>query len=155
MELTVHRAETTGQLDMVRQLLKEYWAQFGFTPCFQGFADEVAQLPGAYAPPDGLLAFATAGVDAAGCIAFRPVDLNRCEMKRLYVRPDFRGYGVGRVLIDKAVQEARAAGYREIVADTLPVMHTALALYERYGFERTEPYSPDPTPDAIFIRLRI
>lgn len=139
----------------VRTMLLEYWDSFGFTPCFQNFGDEVASLPGAYAPPGGRLALATVNGEPAGCIALRRVDEIRAEAKRLYVRPAFRGTGLGRTLLEWVMNEARAAGYREIVGDTMPVMRDALALYDRMGFKRAEPYSEHPTEGAIFIRIEL
>jgi putative acetyltransferase len=133
----IRPVETAEALDAVRTLLEEYWNSFGFTPCFQNFGDELAGLPGAYAPPAGRLALATVGGDPAGCIALRRVDRDHAEAKRLYVRPAFRGHGLGRALMEWAMAEARVAGYREIVGDTMPVMRDALALYDRMGFERT------------------
>src|SRR5580698_4262155 len=128
--------ETAEALAAVRILLEEYWDSFGFTPCFQNFGEELAGLPGAYAPPGGRLALATVDGQPAGCIALRRVDRDRAEAKRLYVRPAFRGLGLGRALMEWVMVEARAADYREIVGDTMPVMRDALALYERIGFER-------------------
>jgi putative acetyltransferase len=142
-------------LAMVRQLFEEYWQSFGFTPCFQNFAAEVAGLPGDYAPPAGRLALAIDGGDPAGCIALRPVDPWRAEAKRLYVRPAFRGQGAGLALLQWAIREARTAGYREMVGDTMPVMQRALAIYARLGFEQTGPYAPDPTLGAIYLRLAL
>ena len=139
----------------VRTMLLEYWDSFGFTPCFQNFGDEVASLPGAYAPPGGRLALATVNGEPAGCIALRRVDEIRAEAKRLYVRPAFRGTGLGRALLEWVMTEARAAGYREIVGDTMPVMRDAFALYDRMGFKRAEPYSEHPTEGAIFIRIEL
>ena len=147
--------ETPGQLERVRELFQEYWTSFGFTPCFQGFGDELAGLPGAYAPPGGRLALANIEGESAGCVALKRIDAERCEVKRLYVRSAFRGRGVGRALLTWIIAEARAAGYREIVGDTMPVMDRAIEMYDRMGFERTAPYSPDATPGAIFIRLRL
>jgi|SRR5271157_1866112 len=143
------------QLAQVRSLFEEYWASFGFTPCFQNFGDEVAALPGPYAPPDGRLALATLQGEPAGCAALKRFDDARCEAKRLYVRPQFRGCGLGRALLDWVVGEARAAGYRELLGDTMPIMRQALDMYRRMGFELTGPYAPDPTPGAIFLRLRL
>src|SRR5262249_44523057 len=148
-------AVTSDSLDQVRCLFEEYWASFGFTPCFQSFGDEVATLPGAYAPPDGRLALALHQGEPAGCAAFRRFDSDRCEAKRLYVCPQFRGLGIGRALLKWIIAEARAAGYREIVGDTMPVMERALEMYARAGFDRTEPYSSSPTPGAIFLRMRL
>ncbi len=139
----------------VRTMLLEYWDSFGFTPSFQNFGDEVASLPGAYAPPGGRLALAIVNGEPGGCIALRRVDERRGEAKRLYVRPAFRGSGLGRALLEWAMNEARAIGYREIVGDTMPTMHEALALYDRMGFKRAEPYSEHPTEGAIFIRIEL
>lgn len=142
-------AEGTETLAVVRKLLEEYWNSFGFTPCFQNFAEELAGLPGAYAPPLGRLA--VAWVDGAepgqpaGCIALRPLDARRGEAKRLFVRPEFRGLGIGRALVEWLIAEARVAGYGELVGDSLPVMGEALALYDRVGFERSS--RPDGTID--------
>jgi putative acetyltransferase len=146
-------AATPEQLAIVRQLFEEYWQSFGFTPCFQNFAAEVAALPGYYAPPDGRLALASSGADPMGCIALRRLDTFRAEAKRLYVRPQFRGGGAGLALLQWVIAEARAAGYREMLGDTMPVMQRALAMYARLGFEQTGPYSPDATPGAIYLRL--
>jgi carbonic anhydrase len=139
----------------VRRLFEEYWASFGFTPCFQNFGDELIGLPGDYSPPGGRLALAFVNGEAAGCVALRRWDEQRCEAKRLYVRPACRGRGIGRALLEWLVAEARAAGYREMLGDTMPVMERALAMYEGFGFERTAPYAADPTPGAIFLRFRL
>ncbi len=140
---------------MVRQLFEEYWQSFGFTPCFQNFAAELATLPGDYSPPGGRLAVVFVDGQAAGCVALRRWDEERCEAKRLYVRQAFRGRGIGRALVEWVVAEARAAGYREMLGDTMPVMERALAMYEAFGFERTTPYAAGATPGAIFLRLRL
>ena len=144
---------SSPDMETVRELFQEYWDSFGFTPCFQGFGDELAALPGAYSPPDGRLAVALVDGLPAGCVALRRVDEHRCEAKRLYVRPAFRGRGVGRELLNWLVAEARAAGYREMVGDTMPVMQQALEMYDRAGFQRTGPYSDHPTAGAIYLRL--
>ncbi len=140
---------------MVRALFEEYWQSFGFTPCFQGFDQELAGLPGDYAPPGGRLALARIAGEPAGCVALRRFDEQRCEAKRLYVRPAFRGAGLGRELLRWVIGEARAAGYSEMVGDTMPVMTQALDMYDRAGFERTGPYSQKATPGAIYLRLKL
>lgn len=144
--------ESSEALATVKTLLEEYWSSFGFTPCFQNFGEELARLPGAYAPPGGRLALAMIGGQPAGCVALRRVDDKRAEAKRLYVRAGFRGHGVGRALLEWVMAEARGQGYSEVVGDTMPVMREALALYDRLGFERGEPYSAEPTEGAIFVR---
>jgi GNAT superfamily N-acetyltransferase len=146
---------TGEQLAQVRALFEEYWRSFGFTPCFQNFSGELAALPGDYVPPGGRLALALVEAQPAGCAALRRLDGDRCEFKRLFVRSQFRGLGLGRQLLAWVIAEAKAAGYRRLVCDTMPVMADALAMYERAGFERTEPYSDHPTPGAIFLRLAL
>lgn len=131
----IRPVENEESLASVRMLLKEYWDFFGFTPCFQNFGDELAGLPGAYAPPDGRLALATIDGQPAGCAALRRVDDLRAEAKRLYVRPAFRGQGLGRALVGWVMHEARVQGYHEMIGDTMSVMRDALALYDRMGFE--------------------
>ena len=153
--MQIEVAQSADQIDEVRRLFEEYWASFGFTPCFQNFSDELANLPGDYVPPRGVLALATIDGRTAGCAALRAFDSERAEMKRLYTRPDFRGRGLGLALLEWVVARARAAGYREIVADTMPVMTRALEMYDRFGFQRCEPYSEHPTPGAIYLRLRL
>ena len=153
--MRIQAATSLQDLGAVRELFDEYWRSFGFTPCFQGFAEEVANLPGKYVPPSGRLALAIEDAGVAGCVALRPVDDTRAEMKRLYVRPAFRGRGIGAALLEYVIQEARSAGYVEIVADTMPVMADALDLYKQRGFELTGPYTDEPTPGAVYIRLRL
>jgi GNAT superfamily N-acetyltransferase len=153
--MQIVRVESASQLAQVRELFEEYWASFGFTPCFQNFGAEVAGLPGDYAPPGGRLALAMIEGQSAGCVALRQFDAGRCEAKRLFVRPQFRNQGGGGQLLDWVIAEARAAGYREMVGDTMPAMEKALEMYDRLGFERTEPYSDHPTPGAIYLRLKL
>jgi carbonic anhydrase len=148
-------AETREQIEEVRRLFGEYWNSFGFIPCFQNFGEEVEHLPGAYAAPDGRLALAMVDGTASGCIALRRFDEQRAEAKRLYVRPEFRRLGVGRTLMEWVIAEARRAGYRELVGDTMPVMTTALEMYDRMGFERIDAYSGLPTPGAVYLRLTL
>jgi GNAT superfamily N-acetyltransferase len=144
---------TAEQLTQVRALFEEYWQSFGFTPCFQNFAGELSALPGDYVPPAGRLALALVDGQPAGCAALRRFDAERCEFKRLFVRSQFRGMRLGRELLAWIVAEAKTAGYRQLVCDTMPAMADALAMYERAGFERIDPYSDHPTPGAIFLRL--
>ena len=151
--MEIRPVESAANLDEVRRLFEEYWAAFGFTPYFQNFDQELAGLPGAYAPPGGRLGLAWVDDAVAGCVALRRVDAERGEMKRLFVRPAFRGRRLGRALLDWLIADARRAGYRELVCDTLPVMADALAMYQRAGFERTGPYAGVSTPDTIYLRL--
>jgi carbonic anhydrase len=148
-------AVTANQVAQVRELFREYWDSFGFTPCFQNFGDELAALPGDYSPPGGRLGLAVVDGQPAGCAALRRIDAERCEFKRLYVPPPFRGRGLGRHLLAWVIEEAKAAGYRQLFCDTMPMMAEALAMYERAGFARTGPYSAHPTAGAIFLRREL
>jgi len=153
--MTIVRPETPEQWEQVRELFREYWASFDLSPCFQNFGAELGGLPGDYAPPRGTLGLALVNGEAAGCAALRPFDERRAEFKRLFVRPAFRGHGAGRALMEWVIAEARRLGYVEIVADTLPQMSDALAMYDRHGFERTGPYAEVPTPEAIYLRFTL
>ena len=153
--MEIVQAMAPEQVARVRDLFREYWDSFGFTPCFQNFGDELAALPGDYVPPAGRLALATVDGEAAGCAALRRIDAERCEFKRLFVRSRYRGTGVGHQLLAWIVAEAKAAGYRALLCDTMPAMAEALAMYERAGFERTVPYSARPTEGAIFLRREL
>jgi putative acetyltransferase len=151
--MEIQAANSAADIENVRELFEEYWRSFGFSPCFQGFGEEVAGLPGKYAAPGGRLILAIENGKLAGCGALRQVDSRRAEAKRLYVRAEFRGRGLGAALLEYLIEEARAAGYLELVGDTMPEMRDALALYKRRGFELTGPYSENPTPGAVYIRL--
>jgi GNAT superfamily N-acetyltransferase len=140
-------------IEAVRDLWTEYWDSIGLPPDFQGFAEERLALPGAYAPPKGRLLIALVQGKPAGTAALRPLSGPSCEAKRLYVRRRYRGRGIGRALVDRLINEARLAGYEEIYGDTLKSMKSALQLYHQIGFREVAPYSSDPTPGAIFLKL--
>ena len=142
-------------LEEVRVLLREYAASLDFDLCFQGFEQELADLPGKYAPPDGRLWLATCAAGPAGCVAIRKLDEGICEMKRLYVRPSLRGAGVGRLLASTAIAQARDMGYRLMRLDTAPSMTAAIALYRSLGFRQIAPYCHNPLPGALFLELRL
>ncbi len=153
--LTIVDAITVDDVLTVRGLFEEYAASLGVDLCFQGFAEELAGLPGDYAPPRGRLLLALHDGRTAGCVALRPLEPTVCEMKRLYVRPAFRTHGIGRVLIDRIVQAARQAGYRHMRLDTLPSMAAAQALYRRLGFQEIAPYRRNPIEGAVFLELQL
>ncbi|HJZ60276.1 MAG TPA: GNAT family N-acetyltransferase [Gemmataceae bacterium] len=150
--MDIRPATTPDEIPAVRDLFREYAAALGISLCFQHFDEELAGLPGAYAPPTGRLLVAADGPALAGCIALRPLGEGACEMKRLYVRPAYRKTGLGRRLVDRILAEAEAAGYHEIRLDTLPVMADAIRLYRALGFTDTEPYYDNPVPGALFLR---
>ena len=145
------RAATPADIPVVRELFTEYATGLGIDLAFQAFDEERAQLPGRYAPPTGRLFLAWDGDTAAGCIALRGLDEHRCEMKRLYVRPAYRGTGLGRVLAIRAIEEATAIGYASVYLDTLPSMAAAIELYKSLGFVPTEPYCHNSVPGALFL----
>jgi putative acetyltransferase len=140
-----------------RRLFEEYAAGTGIDLCFQNFAEELAGLPGKYAPPKGRLLLANKGADLAGCVALREWEEEGscCEMKRLYVRPGFRGQGIGKLLTAEVIAQARQIGYRSMRLDTLSSMTAAIALYESLGFRRIEAYRYNPEAGAVFMELRL
>jgi carbonic anhydrase len=146
---------SSRELDAVKALWLEYWNSLGLPPEFQGFERERQSLPGAYSPPKGRLLLARIDSEPAGSIALRPLSERSCEAKRLYVRPLCRGRGVARALLAELVREARAGGYTEMFADTLESMKPALRLYTQIGFSEVPAYSANPTPGAIFLKLRL
>jgi ribosomal protein S18 acetylase RimI-like enzyme len=153
--MTLVQVETPQQIEEVRRLLREYEVSLNVSLCFQGFEEELAELPGEYAPPRGRLLLACDGGQPAGCVALRELDEETCEMKRLYLRPEFRGQGAGRRLARSVIQEARTLGYKRMRLDTLAAMREAKALYESLGFKRIEPYYQNPLPGTEFMELEL
>jgi GNAT superfamily N-acetyltransferase len=149
--MQIGQATTPEQIDTMRTLFQEYAAWLRVDLCFQGFTQELASLPGAYAPPGGRLLLATAGDGPAGCIALRPFGETSCEMKRLFVRPAYRGHGLGRILAERIVSDARDIGYSTMVLDTLPFMHGAIHLYTSLGFVPRSAYYDTPLQQTVFM----
>ena len=139
----------------VREILREYAASLDFQLCFQSFDQELASLPGKYAPPAGALLLARSGPEIAGIVALRPLDQHICEMKRLYTRPSHRGSGMGRALAQSIVDQARRIGYRAMRLDTVPQMAAAIGLYTSLGFRDIPPYCDNPIPGARYLELRL
>ena len=154
--IELRRAATAAELAQAAQLFREYAASLGVDLCFQGFDAEVASLPGAYAAPSGRLLLAFVGGDLAGCAALRALVAaghdNACEMKRLYVRPAFRRYGLGRTLAAALLDEARRAGYACILLDTLDAMEAARRLYTSLGFKAIAPYYANPIAGVHYLK---
>ena len=146
-----------GDVDVetARTLFKEYAASLEIDLCFQGFEEELAGLPGKYAPPEGGLWLAEGESGAAGCVALRPFSPGVCEMKRLYVRPAFRGTGLGRRLAAQTLDEARARGYGRMRLDTLASMASAAGLYRSLGFREIEAYYANPAPGALYFEVEL
>lgn len=145
------RLASIADLDEIRAMLREYQAWLEVDLCFQNFEQELANLPGDYALPRGRLLIAS----GAGCVALRPIDDQICEMKRLYVRPDHRGSGLGRALVTAIIEEAKAIGYHRMRLDTMPKMAGAQRLYASLGFVEIEAYRYNPEPGAKFLELTL
>ncbi len=149
-------AESPEQIASVRELFLEYAQSLGFSLCFQSFDQELAGLPGDYAPPEGRLLLATYDSQPAGCVALHKLDSRSCEMKHLYVRPQFRGKGLGKALTERIINEARLIGYKQLRLDTVePVMRTAVAMYRTLGFREIAPYRPNPIDGALYMELQL
>jgi len=154
--LSLQQAESPAQIAQARELFLEYADSLGFSLCFQSFDQELAGLPGDYAPPDGRLLLAEYRGQPAGCVALHKLDSEICEMKRLYLRPQLRGRGVGRALAEAVIAEARAIGYRKMRLDTVePAMPNAVAMYRRLGFVEIAPYRTNPIAGALYMELAL
>ena len=150
------QAEAPTQIAQARELFLEYAQSLGFSLCFQNFDKELADLPGDYAPPDGRLLLAQYEGQLAACVALHKLEANICEMKRLYLRPQFRGRGWGRILADRIIGEARQIGYKRMRLDTVePVMKDAVAMYCKLGFREIPAYRPNPIPGTLYMELEL
>ena len=153
--MQICQATTPEEVGAIRGLFEEYAAWLRIDLCFQGFAQELAGLPGAYAPPCGRLLLATGTDGPVGCVALRPAGDGVCEMKRLFVRPAYQGRGLGRALAQRVISEAQGVGYSTMVLDTLPSMQAALRLYESLGFVRRPAYYETPLQETVFMELKL
>ena len=146
--------ESGDQVDSVRALFREYGTSLGFSLCFQSFDAELASLPGEYAPPDGRLLLTLCESSPAACVAMRKLDDGICEMKRLYVRPEFRGHGLGRDWVLTLIAQARLCQYAKMRLDTIVASMTeAVGLYRSMGFREIPPYCRNPIPGAVYLEL--
>jgi len=151
---TLKQVESAEEVEQTRQLFHEYVTGLGVSLCFQDYDKEVAELPGEYVPPTGRLYLAIENDQTAGCIALRKLGDSICEMKRLYVRPQFRGKRLGRTLVDKIIEDAREIGYARMRLDTLPgKMDAAIAMYRSLGFKDIERYYDNPYATAAFMEM--
>ena len=152
-KITVSAAVSDVDLDDIRALFMEYADSLEISLCFQNFEAELAGLPGKYAPPMGRLLLAREGSQSVGCAGLRWLEAGACEMKRLYVRPRWRGRGIGHQLAVMLIDAAHHAGYSRMRLDTLNTMKPAIALYTSLGFRRIEPYYENPSDRAVFMEL--
>ncbi len=148
------QAQSQTEIQEARKLFEEYAAWLGLNLCFQNFEKELAELPGDYAPPTGRLFLAVENDQTAGCVAVRKIGDGICEMKRLFVRPGFRGMGLGRQLTHAVIKSAGEVDYKKMRLDTLPgKMDRAIAMYHALGFQHIEPYYDNPVEGAAFMEL--
>ena len=150
------QAGSPSQIAQARELFLEYAQSLGFSLCFQSFDKELAELPGHYAPPDGRLLLAEYNGDLAGCVALHKLEPGVCEMKRLYLRPQFRRKGLGRDLAERIAAEARHIGYQHMRLDTVePIMKDAVVMYRKLGFSEIAPYCANPISGAIYMEFEL
>lgn len=154
--MNLMQVESGEEVQQARTLFEEYASGLGFSLCFQNFDKELAGLPGDYSPPNGRLLLALENEQVAGCVALRKIGDGTGEMKRLYVRPEFRGKGLGRSLTETIIKAARELGYERLRLDTLPgKMDQAIAMYRSLGFKQIEPYYNNPYADAAYMELSL
>jgi len=153
--LSVKRISSKREVQQVRKLFLEYATALGFDLDFQDFENELTVLPGEYASPAGALLLAIEDGQIAGCVALRKISDKTCEMKRLYIRPEFRGKGIGRRLAQAIIEEARKNGYVRMRLDTVPSMREATILYRSLGFKNIRPYRYNPIRGALFMELSL
>ena len=148
-----HEAKTAEQFEDAKKLFLEYAASLGCSPCLQNIEKEIGQLPQEYGPPEGRLLLAVDEGKSAGCVAFRKIGESLCEMRRMYLRPEFRGRQIGKGLAGALLEEARKAGYSSMRLYTLPAMKEAISLYHSLGFQNIPPYGEHIIPDALYMEL--
>ena len=145
--------ESEKHLTSIRELFLEYAESLGFSLCFQNFDKELANLPGDYSPPDGRLILALDENKPIGCVALRKLEKDICEMKRLYIKPEMRGIGLGEQLVRTVIDEAVKIGYMKMRLDTVPKMKEAIDLYSKIGFKEVGPYRENPIEGAMYMEM--
>ena len=154
--LQIVPARSPAQIGQARELFLEYAQSLGFSLCFQNFDQELANLPGDYTPPDGRLLLVEVDGKSAGCVALHRLNAETCEMKRLYIRPSFRGQGLGRVLAEHVIAEARMIGYKRMRLDTVSgKMDRAIAMYRQLGFREIAAYRENPMAGVLYMELAL
>jgi putative acetyltransferase len=153
--ISIVPATAQKDLQQAKILFEEYASSLDFPLDFQNFEEELAGLPGGYAPPEGCLLLALHRDRVAGCVALRKIDQDTCEMKRLFVKKSFLHLGIGKALAETVIQEAKKKGYTRMRLDTVPSMNEARALYESLGFQKIPPYRHNPVPGAVFLELKL
>lgn len=141
-----------ADLAQIAEMFREYQQLIGVDLCFQGFEEELANMPGKYAPPTGAIFIAVDEADLIGCVAIRPLSQQQAELKRLYVKPAWHGQGIGKQLFESAMTRAQSIGYDSIVLDTLESMQSARRLYQTYGFREIDCYYHNPDPSAKYYQ---
>jgi putative acetyltransferase len=155
LEIREIDGEDPEEIEVVRTLIREYGAELGEDLYFQGFEEELESLPGKYAPPKGVLLLGTVGGRPVGCVALRPLEEEVCEMKRLYVRPAYRGHAYGRELAEEILSYGKELGYKSMKLDTLAKLVPAIMLYRDMGFVDCEPYYDNPIPGVVYLAKKL
>ncbi len=153
--MEIIQASTPEHLEVAAELFREYQTQLNVDLCFQGFEQELATLPGKYAHPTGSILLATHAGKYVGCVAVRPIEGDVCEMKRLYVRDQFRGLSAGRKLAEAVIEKARELGFKKMQLDTLQRLERAIGLYAKLGFVETTPYYENPLNEVVYWELKL
>lgn len=153
IEIVAYRED--ADIEIAANLFREYQSDLNADLCFQGFEEELASLPGKYARPQGNILIAKYKEQIAGCVALRPIENEVAEMKRLYVKPAYRGCSIGKVLTREIIQEAKQSGYKSIRLDTLKRLHAAIELYKSFGFKPIEAYYNNPMDEVVFLELAL
>jgi ribosomal protein S18 acetylase RimI-like enzyme len=154
-KIIIKPARTIKEIEDIKILFREYELYLNVDLCFQGFDEEISALPGKYLPPGGELLTAVDAKKVLGCVGLRKLDKGVCEMKRLFVRPEARGIGLGKKLALNIIAKARELGYFSMKLDTLDSLKKAVSLYESLGFKRIEPYYKNPLPGALYWELKL